>query len=239
MTARRFATTSATVAAGSAIAGGLFWALLNVPESNALALGLSALLVVGAIAAAGATIAAAASVAGGTSPNDTFRRAAAALPAFVVGLLIACALWWLTGIAGGWWDLHRGETDALFIRYANITKTGALHATVAWLLWFVRWVIGGSIVAALVTTVAVRREAGLRGGLRTGVALLPIVATLAIAELLSRAWPIVYWRPRRLPQGVEPLFVGVKLAVLYLVASAAIAAGIALIRRAALSRRAI
>ncbi len=238
MSARRVAVTTVIVAIGGAVVAGLFWALLNVPESNVLALTLSALIALLAVVAVGATVAAAVAAADDASAGDGLRRSLTALPAFVLGLAITGALWWLTGAAGDWWLAHRGETDALLIRYGNITHTRPLHSSVAAVLWLGRWVIGVSMVAALVTAAAVRPAAGLRRGLRNGVALVPLAVTLAIAELFTRAWPMVYWRPKRVAAWMEPTFVGVKLAVLYLVAALIVAAGIVVMRRVAVARRA-
>lgn len=239
MSARRFVMATVTSAIGYAIAAGLFWALLNVPESSVLALTLSALLGFVAVAAVGAATAATAAVADGAPSGDAVRRSVAALPAFVVGLAIIGTLWWLTGAIDGWWLAHRGETDALFIRYLNVTRTRPLHQAVALALWIVRWVIGLSTVAALVTTAVVRPAAGLLGGIRNAVTIASLVTTLAIAGLLARAWPIVYWRPARIAPWLEPTFVTLKLALLYAAASAVVALGIVVMRRVAASRPAI
>ena len=236
MTARRFGMATVTSAIGYAVAAALFWTLLNVPESNVLALTVSAALGLAVLATVGATTAATAAVTDGASAGNATRRSVSALPAFIVGLAIMGALWWLTGAISGWWLAHRGETDALFIRYMNVTRTRALHDAVALALWTVRWVVGLSTVAALVTTAAVRPAAGLRGGIRNAVAVTSLATTLVIAGLLARAWPIVYWRPARLAPWLEPTFVSLKLALLYAAASAVVASGIAVMRRVAAAR---
>jgi len=237
MNLRRFAIATLVAGAGGAIGGALFWALLNVPESNVLALTLSAVLALVIVLSAGMAIATAACAADGASAGDVARRSLYALPAFVAGLLIAGALWWLTGASGSWWQAHRGETDALLILHANIAHTRGLHNTVAEVLWIIRWGLSLSVIVALVTTAAVRPAAGLAGGLRNGVAWTSLAASVVIAEALARAWPIVYWRPARITTAMEPAFVGVKLALLYVLASVIAAAGISLIRSVVIARR--
>jgi hypothetical protein len=208
---------------------------LNVPESNVPALALSAALALGVVLTIGETIGIAAVISTGESLGTAMRRGAAALPAFVVGVVIAVALWWLTGLFDGWWQAHRGETDALFIRYLNVTHTRAVHASAAAVSWFVRWVLSLSLITALTTTVAVNRETGLRGGLRNALAIVTLVVAVAVAELFSRAQPLAYWRPARIAPWLEPTFVGVKLGLLYAAGSCVAAAGIAIVCR--VSRR--
>jgi hypothetical protein len=193
------------------------------------ALALSAALAIGVVLTIGETIGIAAVVSTGEPLGAAVRRGAAALPAFVVGVAIAVALSWLTGRFDGWWQAHRGETDALFIRYMNVTRTRSVHASAAAVSWFVRWVLSLSLITALTTTIAVNRKAGLRGGLRNGLAIVPLVVALAVAELFSRAEPLAYWRPARIATWLEPTFVGVKLAVLYAAGACVAAAAIAVV----------
>src|SRR5262249_43075799 len=141
-----------TLALGYAVAAALFWALLNVPESSVAALGLSAALAAATLMAAGMATAAAAALGDGASGGGALRRSLAALPACLVGLIVFGALWWMTGAIDRWWSGHRGEVDATFIRYVNIARTNRLHQAVFWTTWIVRWIVGLSVVAALVAT---------------------------------------------------------------------------------------
>jgi len=233
MNARRPALATATLALGGAVAAGLFWALLNVPESNLLALTLSAALLLAIVATLGGIIAASSAIADGAGVAGVARRSIAAMPAFALGVIVFAALWWLTGAIDAWWRAHRGEIDAVSIRYLNLARTQSLHQAVFLIIWIVRWVIGLSVVAALATTAAARGAHAAGAGLRNAVRPAPIAAGLAAALLLTGLWRLVYWRPARLAPWLEPTFVAAKLAVLYLAAVSIVALALAVHRRAA------
>jgi hypothetical protein len=233
MNARRPVLATATLALGGAVAAGLFWALLNVPESNLLALTLSAALLLAIVATLGGIIAASSAVADGAGVAGVLRRSIAAMPAFALGVIVFAALWWLTGAIDAWWRAHRGEVDAASIRYLNVARTQSLHQAVFLILWIVRWVIGLSIVAALATTAAAHGVHAAGAGLRNAVRPAPIAAGLAAALLLTGLWRLVYWRPARLAPWLEPTFVASKLTVLYVAAVSIVALALAVHRRAA------
>ncbi len=217
---------SAVLAVGYAAAGALFWGLLNVPESNAVALALSAVLILLVAATVGATTALAAAVALDAGHRAVVRRVMASLPAFAVGLAIFVLLWWTSGTAEAWWSVHAGEVDAVIISRTGVTRTALLHQSVVWLLWFVRWVVGLSVIAALVVAAIDRGPAALVTGLWLALRGVPLLAATMGALVISQGiWASVYWAPGPLPANwAEPLFVGTKLAVLYALAALVAAA---------------
>ena len=232
MNARSFLVSGAILAAGFAVDLALFWALLNVPESNVAALGLSATLIVLGSAIAGVAIGAAVTVASGVSIGRALVRGLRALPMFVVGLLLFGLLWWASGAAASWWSAHAGEVDAVFLRYANLTRTRWLHLTVAWVLFLARWALGLSIVLGLVAASAIGGDGVIRRGLRTAVRAASLAAATAGVVVISEGlWRAVYWRPASLTTSLEPAFAIVKLALLYAGASAVAAAVLAVYRR--------
>jgi hypothetical protein len=206
---------ASTLGVGYAVGVALLWALVNVPESNLFALALSAALVLLIVLTAGVTTA----VASGLSQQATIiaavRRAAAALPGFVGGLVVFAILWWLTASADIWWGGHRGEIDAVVLRYLGATRTGWFHEAVAWVIWLVRWVLGLSVIAGLVTALGGAR--GVSSGLRVSVRLAPLAAvTLGVVAVSEGLWRLAYWRPAGLPPNwAEPVFAVTKCAVLY------------------------
>jgi hypothetical protein len=211
--------------AGTAVAAGTYWALLNVPESNVPALLLSAVLVLLLVGVAACTVGAVLAVASGTTIGGALRRAPWAIPGFVLGLLVCGALWWITTAVDSQWTLHRGEIDAVALRYVGTARTAWVHTSVAWLTWLVRWGIGTAMLAAA-TAGSVDASVGGRGALRSlahALAPVPLLVTLA-ALIAGRAlWSLAYWRPRGLTADTSELaFVSVKLGVL-LVAVAAMA----------------
>lgn len=199
---------------GALLTAGAYWALLNVPESNVLALALSALLAILAVGFAGVTIAAVLSHGGQNGVVGTLRDATRRLPMFLLGTAVFCVLWWMTRWIEGQWALHRGEIDALFLSYAGTANTGWAHTSVLWLLWFVRWGIGLAAVAAATA-----------GRPSLAISLRPLgvtVVALIVGWALSSG---IYWRPSAVSGGAsEVAFVATKLGVLALVAAALIVA---------------
>lgn len=218
---RELAIAAVVVMAGGAMAGGLFWALLNVPESNALALAASAVLVVLAPLTAWLAAGCSALILREGPRARLARRTLVSIPAFVVGLALFALLWWFTGAAGSWWQQHNGEIDAFVISRVGTARTAWLHSGSGWLLWFIRWALGTSIVVGLLASTTAGGVRALPRGLWLAVRPLPLVATtvagLLIVEVL---WRLAEWTPSRMPPvSLEPLFVAVKLAVVYVAAA--------------------
>lgn len=234
----RLLASAVTLALGGAVAGGLFWGLLNVPESNVPSLLLSVLLVVLVAATSWATGGVATHLADHGSLAGTAGRAIRAFPALVVTALAFAGLWWLTGLGADWWLLHQGEIDALFVG-RGITNTSWLHTTMAWLLWFVRWVVGSSIVLGVLVATTREGPARLSGGVRLALSGLPLLVLTLAALLFSEGlWRLAYWRPEGLPATwLEAGFAAGKLSVLY-VAAALVGAAVLSIYRRGLSRAA-
>jgi hypothetical protein len=213
------------LAAGHLLVGGLYWLLLQVPESNAWMLASSLLIVLAAVAIAGvveetAILASASNEPMGLALKTALRRAwLVVLPLAVFG-----CVWWLTGTAQDWLTRHAGQIDAWIIAKAGWTKTAGLHTSLAWVTAFIRYGIGTSLAVALLASLA---KQGLRGAtsswLRGGLAwtrLVIIAAVLFVGVWLP--WQAAYWRPASLPPTwVQPVFASVKLFVLYVVGNLA------------------
>jgi hypothetical protein len=226
--------------AGTGCAGASWWGLLNVPESNMAALGVSALLLVATVLLVGYTIAAALA----TSTGDPIRRAAAlgirGLPGFTLGAIVFCGLWWVTSTIDTLWSLHRGETDAMFLRYAGTANTAWMHTAVSWLMWLIQWGVGLSIVVG--ATAGSLDPARFHGGpwTRLGSGLTPTrVGATILALLVGHAvWSLAYWRPAALPANTtELIFVAAKLGAIGVIAALLIALVLqAFVRPSAASR---
>ena len=231
MTTRLLAITG-WLAAGHAVLGGLFWLLLQVPESNVLMLGVSALLVL--LIGAGAGFVESAAIAAWRRDRPwrvAASRALSALPFFVLAAAIVVALWWLTGLGLRWAAAHRSEIDAWLMAHWGWTRTAVLHAAIVWLLRTVRFALGVSLGAALI---AAGVNEGWRAVVRMGWlsrALAPrrwIPAGLALLLLVWLPWQAVDWRPALVTATwAEPVFVAVKLAGLYLVSHLGLALALA------------
>lgn len=222
MSGRSFAAASAALAAGFAMTLGLFWALLNVPESSVPALALSAGLAVCIAVAAGLTTGSAAALVVGAPWREAARRAVRALPGFLAGLVIFAVLWWITGSADHGWREHRGEVDAIVVRHFGTARTSVIHEGVFLTIWLVRWVVGLAVVTGLVAACAIGGTRAAARGLRAAVQIVPLMATAIVALVVGKGlWRLVDWRPKAIPPNwLEPVFVAIKLSVLYVLAIA-------------------
>jgi hypothetical protein len=230
----RFLRSLLVLLAGSVLVAAAYWALLNVPESNVPALLLSAALAVLIVVGAGATIALA-TAAADSDFAQPFARCVRALPFFLLGAGIFAALWTATTWFDGWWASHRGEADALAIRYTGFTRTAGIHAVIAWISWFIRWAIGLSAVVALAVAGTVQRDRAAGAGVRLAIRAMPLLAATAAVLLISQGlWRVAPWRPDSLPPtSAEVYFAAAKLGVLYLAALIVATGVLAVYRREA------
>ena len=200
---------------GAAATGGVFWLLLNVPESNAFALALSAVLAMLLAILAGYTTSVVVAALDGATVVDAAKRGPKGLPGFLLGLAVFCALWFVTVAIDDQWTLHSGEIDALLLRYAGTASSRWLHTSISWLLWLVRWGIGLAVICGVTTSRVKQQSVG--RGFQLASSPLPLGATVAGLLVGYGLWSLVYWRPKGLPANVaELLFVSVKLSALVL-----------------------
>jgi hypothetical protein len=223
MTARLIVIT-AWLAAGHLLVAGLFWGFLQVPESNVAMLALSACAVLAMVVVGGYVEGVGvAAWSPGAGWRDAVRGAALAPMAFAVGLAVFAGIWWMTARAGTAWTAHRGEIDAWLMLHLRWTRTAGLHTMAAWVLGFVRYVVGASLALAPVAAIGRGPRALARVGTWLAAALSPrrlLLLGLLFYGLVWLPWRAVSWRPARLaPNWQEPAFLAIKLAVLYVVSN--------------------
>jgi hypothetical protein len=218
----RLAKTALWLLLGHAMLGGIYWGLLNVPESNVLMLASSALLalvvVTGAAIVQGVAVR---SLTTGLSPRSVRTLISTGVPAFIVSTAIWIGCSWLAGWFDAWHTQHSGEIDAWLIAHGDWTRTAWLHRAVEVVLWFVRYVAGLSlavgvfvvwVVDGLGQAIRPRRIAAALNWKRL------LIVTGAVAGLMWLPWQAVSWRPASLPPSVvQPLFAAVKLGLIALV----------------------
>ena len=221
---RRLALVTAWLSGGHAVAAGLYWLLLEVPESNALMLVASVavlvLLVIVAILTE-TTAMAAMGETGVATWRDRLRTPGFVrrATAFIVAAAIFGAIWWLTGRASAWWLQRTGEIDAVLMLRLGWTRTSSLHASVRWALLFLRYLVGLSMaLTAMKRSMDGSLTIAVLIGSITPSRLVEIAVCLVLFFLLP--WRVVWWRPRAIPPTwTEPVFVAVKLGVLYVLAN--------------------
>lgn len=212
MSLRPVAASAAILGIGYAVSGLLYFSLLNVPESNVLALALSAALAILIVVSAGLATALAAAVPH-ASLRVALRRAVAALPIFLVGMVLFAIVFAVVGRVEAAWQRHSGELDAVLLRYIGTRRPTAVHAAIEWVLWLIRWVVGLSLVIAPVVAAV---SGVTRRGARLVFAIVPMAIFALVAIAISQGlWRAAYWRPRLPPTMVEVLFTSGKLLVIY------------------------
>jgi hypothetical protein len=210
------------LAAGHALAGAAYTALINVPESSVPMLALSLVLASLALVLTAVTDGAAVRVL--ASGGDVWHAAAQARGD--VGWLVAAGIvfvlfWSLGGRIDAWHAAHRGEIDAWLIASAGMTRSGWLHQALDGAVFLLRGVLGVSAAVAAFVAGARRGFAGIArlGWLRLAVSREQFGLT-ALAVILLIALPLraLFWRPLGLPPNwIETVVAGSKLLLIYLV----------------------
>jgi hypothetical protein len=206
--------------AGHALWLGLFWALVNVPESNAAMLAVSAvvvLLLLLVVALVDGT--AGAWLLPGRSLREALHEAARAVPAVVVAIVVAGLFLWLGHAIDEWHEAHRGEIDAWLIARFDAPAATWPHRAIDALVFFVSGVVGVSLAVAALFA---RLEGGLTalarpGWVRAGFSRdqLTLVA-IGMTVFVALPWQFAYWRPESLPPTwVQPGFAVAKLSLIF------------------------
>lgn len=216
------AVSTVVILAGAGVAGGLFWAFLNTPESTVITLA-GSLLLAGALVTVlgvifGATLAA---WAGGWRAVRS-RAIVRGVIAFVPALLLVVAGWLAVGNALTWVTARSGEISAWFLATFDWQDARPLiRATVLvgeWLRWVVipfaalTWLgraIAGPWQTAAPYAWRPQASAAIRLLLATVVAALTLWAPVAYG---------LYWMPSGLPPTwIEPAIAAAKLSAIAVV----------------------
>ena len=222
---RRLPLIAGWLIAGHAAAAGLFWALLQVPESSSLMLVISATLALLAVLAVAWTVGGAlAAWRPEATPGRAMARGFGHLAAVVLGALVFALVWWLTEKGAIWHAQYGGQLDAWIIARTGKSETARLHSAIFWLLWFLRWGLGLTIALSLAAW-AVRDGVRALGSVRWLASALNPLRWLGVTALvglgIALPWHHVYWRPAKISIGVEPWFVAAKLALIVVVVTLA------------------
>jgi hypothetical protein len=212
---RRTLAVGVVLAAGSLIAGGLYWLFLNTPESNAWMLAASLLIVSTLVAVVAVTVNAAVLSAHGSSFGTALAAGSRGTGWFLVAVAPLVVGWWVIGQGDDWIARHQSEIQAWFIArfgWADITRLLQTELWVSrWLRWAVLPMVSLSLLSALLTRS--RRSGWLRHASHWRTLL---VATIVFILLFALPWQLTRWRPELPPTWVEPAVAGLRLGLVFL-----------------------
>ena len=230
----RLVTVTLWVLAGATLSGGAYWSFLMTPESTIWSLAVSALLLLTALFLAAITISGA--IVGWRHGLSTghVRTAVAGVPAVVPAALIIALLWWLTGSVTDRIAIYSGPINAWFIAAFGWDDVSWLFTGVAWLAWWLKWVVAPMLAISLMAGITTAGWRALAGGAWITRALAPFqigAATVIFVVLVAAPWVyLAPWRPGTLPAtSIELMFIIAKLSV----TAVLMATGVALIIRQA------
>jgi hypothetical protein len=188
---------------GHGVLGGLYWLLLNVPESNVLMLIGSALLAIVLVIGAGVVDTTALLWLRPDWPlGRAMRRSLRVLPVFLLALAVWLLIAWVCAAFRAYYVNHSGELDAWLIAKFDWTRNAWLHRLIEYVIDVLQFVIGTSLAVSLLTigaaesVVDVVRLRWIPRGLHW---LQLVVVAVAMYGLVWLPWQAVYWRPSSLP----------------------------------------
>ena len=216
----------AWLAVGGGVLATSYWLFLNIPESNALVLSASAILVVAMIVVAAITINGALLLANGGDSLSSLRRAAVGIPAFLIAALPVLIVWVAVLMVDRWIVQHSGEISAWFIARFGWSKIEPLFVAQQWLSRWIRWLVAPLAAFRLLSMLL---ENGVRsithgGWVRRAWHWRTLaIGTAVFLRMLVSPWRLTLWRPRLPATWMEPAIAGLRLvavALLGLIGSA-------------------
>ena len=208
----RLLRTALSLLLGALVVFGLYWLLLNTPESNALALISSAVLVVLIIASAALFVNTALGLAAGTPLAASVAAAANGVHWVVVAAVPALLLWWAIVRADRWVVDHAGEINAWFIARYGWSDISSLFRAEVWVSRWLRWSLIPLIALALAGALLDGGVPGVAGRWRRALGLRSLaIAVLAFIVLVALPLPLITWRPQLPPTWLEPAAAAARL----------------------------
>jgi hypothetical protein len=197
---------------GAAAIFGLYWLLLNTPESNVAALIASGLLGASIVVVAALVVNAALGLAGGARFGVSLRRAVRNLHWVIVAALPAVLLWWAILRADRWVLDHSGEINAWFIARLGWADISWLFRAEVWLSRWLRWSLIPLIALTLAGALIHSGTRGLGGRCRRVLGWRSIaIGALAFGFFVALPLPLIAWRPRLPPTWLEPAAAAARL----------------------------
>ena len=198
---------------GAVALSGVYWLFLNTPETNAMTLGTSVLLLILLFVLSALVVNAAVLMARGVGLIPSITRGLRGLIWFMVIFVPLVAIWLALTAGHTWVTDHSGEINAWFIARFGIADISTLLTAESWIVRWIGWVVtplaGVSLLAACL-------EHGRRGFADGWLRRAWHWRTLALATLVFvlffvLPWRLTTWRPDVPPTWVEPAVAALRL----------------------------
>jgi hypothetical protein len=212
---RRTLVIAVWLAVGAALLGGLYWLFLNTPESNALTLTASALLVMLIVATAAIVANVAVLLALGGTVLSSLRPATRYGGWFLAVAFPASAIVWAITLGESWTAQRSGEISAWFIAQVGWSDITPFFTAERYISVWLRWVL----VPVASTALLASRLAPADGARRRWLAGIwhwrtLAIATLAFVMLVALPWRAAFWRTAGLPPTwIEPAVAVIRLTI--------------------------
>jgi hypothetical protein len=201
------------LALGAALLAGVYWLFLSTPETNAVALGTSVLLlvlllvltalVVNTAVLMGTGVTLGRAIGGGV--RGTFWFVAAAIP--------LAAVWWAITAGHAWVLEHAGEINAWFIARFGWADISGLLTAEAWAIRWLAWVVAPLAAVSLLASCLQHGRRGLREPWlrRAWHWRTLLMASVVFVVFFVLPWQLTTWRPVVPATWVEPTVAGLRL----------------------------
>jgi hypothetical protein len=208
----RLLRTAAWLSAGAVIVFGLYWLLLNTPESNVVALASSVVLVLLMAVAVAFFVNASLNVAAGVGLGQTLAAAARGVHWVVVTAVPAALLWWAIVRADRWVLDHSGEINAWFIARFGWADISAIFKAEMWASRWLRWSLIPLVSLALLGALLDGGLAGVVARWRRALGWRSLaIAAASFVLLIAVPLPLVDWRPQLPATWVQPAVAAARL----------------------------
>jgi hypothetical protein len=203
---------------GATCLSGLYWLFLNTPETNALTLGASAVLLLTILVLTALVVNAAILMGGGTAFLTSLTKGLRGTLWFIAVLVPLALIWWGLTAAHTWTTDHSGEINAWFIARFGWANISPLLRTEMWMVRWLSWVVAPLAAVSLLAGVLERgaRGFGDRWLRRAWHWRTLLLATLVFVLLFVLPWQLTAWRPALPATWVEPTVAGIRLVAVML-----------------------
>ena len=198
---------------GAVVLSGVYWLFLNTPETNAMTLGTSVLLLIVLLVLSATVVNAAVLMARGVGWLASMAKGLRGLSWFLAISVPLIGIWLALTAGQAWVTDHSGEINAWFIARFGMADIRTLLAAESWIVRWLGWVVAP---LAAVSLLAACLEHGWRGFADGWLRRAWHWRTLALATLVFvlffvLPWRLTEWRPEVPATWVEPTVAALRL----------------------------